>query len=234
MDRFTGQAIALHPNDIPEASDDLAVGEAVVRAVIDVEAAGNWHDDLGRPVMRFERGVFRGRTGRNIAGHPNKWETLKKAYDISPNHAIESTSWGGPQIMGFNHEVVGYRTAREMVNAFAESAGAQLDALVAFIKHTPRLWQAAKDLESDIRSVAERGAKTFAEIYNGPKYYLNKYDTKLLERVGYWKARLPRRPPITPPLPGRKPDRPAELPEIQPPPRRRSWLQRLIDRLRGR
>ena len=56
-----------------------------------------------------------------------------------------------------------------MVEAFAKSAGAQLDALVAFIKDNRHLWRAAR---SDDWA-------TFARIYNGPGYARNRYDVKL-------------------------------------------------------
>lgn len=187
---YAGQAVRLQPDDIRHAARALDVDEAVVRGVIEVEAAGRWHDAYGRPVMRFEVHVFRRRTGRTVAGHPNKWHTLFKAVNIAEAAALESASWGGPQIMGFNHQIVGYSTAKAMVEAFAESAGAQLDALVAFIKADNRLWRAAR---SDDWA-------TFARIYNGPAYARNQYDVKLCEAVGRWRQRLGA------PLPGRKPD----------------------------
>lgn len=192
---YAGQAVRLQPEDIRHAARALDVDEAVVRGVIDVEAAGRWHDAYGRPVMRFEAHVFRRRTGRTVAGHPNSWDTLGRALNIAETAALESASWGGPQIMGFNHQTVGYATAKAMVEAFAGSAGAQLDALVAFIKDNRHLWRAAR---SDDWA-------TFARIYNGPGYARNQYDVKLREAVGRWRERLGA-PPIDPPLPGRKPD----------------------------
>lgn len=187
---YAGQAVRLQPEDIRHAARALDVDEAVVRGVIEVEAAGKWHDAYGRPVMRFEAHVFRRRTGRTVEGHANDWRTLRKATEIAEAAALESASWGGPQIMGFNHQIVGYSTAKAMVEAFAESAGAQLDALVAFIKADNRLWRAAR---SDDWA-------TFARIYNGPAYERSQYDVKLREAVGRWRERLGS------PLPGRKPD----------------------------
>ena len=107
MVEFAGQAVRLQPEDIRDAARSLDVDEAVIRGIIDVEAAGNWHDAWGRPVMRFEAHVFRGRTGRMIEGHPNDWGTLRRAAAITEAAALESASFGGPQIMGFNHRLVG-------------------------------------------------------------------------------------------------------------------------------
>lgn len=195
MVEYAGKAEPLTPGDIRDAARSLDVDEAVIRGIIEVEAAGSWHDDEGRPVMRFEAHVFRRKTGRTVEGHANDWRTLRKATEIAEAAALESASWGGPQIMGFNHAVVGYPSAKTMVEAFAESAGAQLDALVAFIKGNGRLWRAARYDDW----------ATFARYYNGRDYAKNAYDVKLREAVARWRARLGAAP-IDPPLPGRKPD----------------------------
>ena len=195
MIEYAGTAEPLTPDDIRDAARSLDVDEAVIRGIIEVEAAGNWHDAWGRPVMRFEAHVFRRRTGRTVEGHPNDWDTLQHAVNIAEAAALESASFGGPQIMGSNHRVVGYPSAKAMVEAFAESAGAQLDALVAFIKNDNRLWRAAR---SDDWA-------TFARIYNGPGYARNRYDVKLGVAVQRWRTKLGA-VPIDPPLPERKPD----------------------------
>ena len=196
MVEFAGQAVPLGRDDISEAARSLDVDEAVVRGIIEVEAAGKWHDAWGRPIMRFEDHVFRRKTGRDVDGHANDWDTLFKAVRIAEAAALESASFGGPQIMGFNHAIVGYPSAKAMVEAFAESAGAQLDALVAFIKDNSRLWRAAQTGDW----------ATFARIYNGPGYAKNAYDVKLREAVQRWRDKLGRSSaPINPPLPGRKP-----------------------------
>ena len=66
-------------------------------------------------------------------------------------------SFGGPQIMGFNHALVGYESAHAMFRAFARSERWQVLAFLDFC--------ATKDLTSALRAGDWRA---FATVYNGP------------------------------------------------------------------
>jgi len=71
--------------------------------------------------------------------------------------ACLSASVGGPQIMGFNHAVVGYANAAAMFAAFARSERWQVLGFFDFCK--------AKDLVPAIR---QHRWHDFAAVYNGP------------------------------------------------------------------
>jgi len=51
---------------------------------------------------------------------PIEAKDLLEAWNMNPERSMESTSWGVGQVMGFNHHVIGYRTASEMVEAFRD------------------------------------------------------------------------------------------------------------------
>lgn len=71
--------------------------------------------------------------------------------------ACLSASLGGPQIMGFNHGLIGYASAHEMFQAFARSERWQVLGFFDFCK--------AKNLGGPI---ASRDWPGFASVYNGP------------------------------------------------------------------
>lgn len=71
--------------------------------------------------------------------------------------ACQCASFGGPQIMGFNHALVGYDSAEAMVRAFGRSERWQVLAFFDFC--------AAKGILDTLRT---RDWKGFATVYNGP------------------------------------------------------------------
>lgn len=106
-----------------------------------------------------------------------EWERLESAMDLDTEAACQSASYGGYQIMGFNHIAAGYKSAREMMIAFAQSESCQFLGLIAFIKANPTMWNALK---------AGNWAG-FAKAYNGSAYAENKYDTKLAAAELQWR-----------------------------------------------
>ena len=71
--------------------------------------------------------------------------------------AAQCASFGGPQIMGFNHRLVGYGAADEMARAFGRSERWQVLAFFDFC--------AGKDILGALRT---QDWKAFASVYNGP------------------------------------------------------------------
>jgi hypothetical protein len=75
------------------------------------------------------------------------------------------------QIMGFNHQVAGFKSAAEMVKAMIRGEDQQLAAMAGFLNGnglTARL--------------INKEWTSFAKIYNGPNYWQNQYDVKLAEQ----------------------------------------------------
>ncbi|MEM6666532.1 MAG: N-acetylmuramidase domain-containing protein [Pseudomonadota bacterium] len=198
---FIGDARRLTEHDISCAARDLGCDVAAVKAVLDVEARGRGFDRKGRPVILFEPHIFYRQLGpgsrrsRAISEHlatrsaraipypksqDMRYRQLQRAMRIDGSAALRSVSWGLGQVMGFNHAAAGFDTVEQMVEALKESEGAQLMAMVHFIRfnglHT---------------ALAVRNWATFARGYNGPAYRRNRYDLKLARAYTKHRNRSP-------------------------------------------
>ena len=71
--------------------------------------------------------------------------------------ACLSTSFGGPQILGSNHPIIGYATATAMAEDFAKSELSQVCGFFEFCRR--------KDI---LTALAQQDWQSFATIYNGP------------------------------------------------------------------
>ena len=172
--------------------ETLGVGEAEIWAVLTVETRGFGFLIDRRPQILFERHIFSRRTnGKHDTKHPDisrpqpggyaggaaEYERLQKAMKLDEDEALKSTSWGLPQVMGFNHRVVGFDSVMEMVEAMVEGEDRQLEALGNFIM-----------AHSKCRiGIQRHDWGTFAACYNGPNFRLNDYDNRLA--AAYEKAR---------------------------------------------
>lgn len=169
--------------DFERASRKLRCSVPAIRAVADVESAGDGFYADGFPKILFERHLFRRFTqGRYNQSHPhlsgaqggygkagqNQRNKFNEAFALNPTAAMKSCSWGKFQILGSNHKICGFDTVDEFVDAMKESEGRQLDAFVGFVQ-TNNLDDALRNLDW----------AAFAKGYNGPAYKKNKYDTKM-------------------------------------------------------
>lgn len=165
------------------AANLLNVDVATVRAVAEVESRGGGFLSNGDPKILFEGHWFHKLTrGKYAKEYPkishyrwtrkyynmDQYERLVQAQFLDAEAAAKSASWGMFQIMGFNHAKCGYPTAIDMANDMAVSEGRQLQAFVRFILNS--------GLSDELQ---EKDWSRFAYLYNGPKYYLNSYDTKI-------------------------------------------------------
>lgn len=172
------------------AAAALEVDEASVLTISEVEAGGDGFLPDGRPDILFERHIMHKRLANagfdadalsisyqnlvntkrgGYAGGAAEYSRFLNACSIDTACAIESTSWGMFQIMGFHWEALGYDSAQAFMACMQKTEGDHLDAFVRFVKADPALNKALKS-----RKWAE-----FARIYNGPAYKENLYDTKL-------------------------------------------------------
>lgn len=225
MVTFKGAARRLDDLDLSRVGALIGVGEDEIHAVLDVEAAGSGFDGQGRVKALYEphkayalsSGATRDKLVAAGLAYP-KWgqkpypkdsyPRILAAAEIDADIALRSTSWGLGQVMGFNAGAAGYRTARAMVEAFAEDEENHLLAMVKFI--------IANGLDDEIRRHDWAG---FARGYNGSGYAKNQYDTKLAAAFAKW-----RKIPDTPWPPGTDPESlppkagtlTEELPTVQP------------------
>lgn len=103
------------------------------------------------------------------AGGTAEYQRLGSARLIDDTAALESTSWGAFQIMGFHWQRLGYANVQAFVAAMSTNESQQFDALVQFIETDPVLFKALK----------ARKWADLAKLYNGPDYARNLYDIKL-------------------------------------------------------
>lgn len=129
-----------------------AVPVAAVKAVIEVEAAGEGFLPDGRPKILFEAHHFGKRTGYKYNGsNPDvsvytwdeakllykggtrEYDRLAEAMKLNATAARESASWGAGQVMGFNWQSLGYESVEAFVASMKTGAG-QMDAMMRYCK----------------------------------------------------------------------------------------------------
>jgi hypothetical protein len=170
--------------DYTDAATALGVDVPSIKAVAEVETAGNAFDDYNRPRILFERHYFHRLTGGAFsAKHPvisqkssggygkfsAQYGKLEEAYGLNQNAALMSASWGRFQIMGENFSAAGHRSVKEFVMAMTKNEREHLLAFTSFVASNPTL----------LRALRGGDWTTFAKNYNGPKYKKNKYDEKM-------------------------------------------------------
>ena len=197
MFTYKGRAKRLDDIDLPRIGARIGVGEDEIHAVLDVEAAGSGFDSQGRVKALYEphiayreanklkdktiinrlvkAGLAYPRWGQKP--YPkDSYPRILEAYSIAGDLALEATSFGLGQVMGFNHKAAGYPSALAMVEAFADDEETHLDAMVNFI--------ITNGLDDEIRRHDWAG---FARGYNGSGYRANKYDEKLAAAFSKWR-----------------------------------------------
>ncbi|MCS7061536.1 MAG: N-acetylmuramidase family protein [Anaerolineae bacterium] len=96
----------------------------------------------------------------------SEWDAFNVAATLNANAAKRSISMGLPQIMGFNHQRIGYDTVEAMFDAFSADERWQVLGMFAFIVSNPALPAALR--QGDFVA--------FARGYNGPaqaNFYAN-------------------------------------------------------------
>ena len=157
---WKGAAHRAVADDFVRAAERIGCEVAAIRAVWAVEAAGSPYRPDGSLQRRFEPHKLRVPIGdyrSSLRLTAARREALfQQAYARDPEDALRATSWGGPQIMGFNASAAGYITALGMVRAMAESEAEQVTAFTTLILS----W----GLDSALRA---HDWRTFAARYNG-------------------------------------------------------------------
>lgn len=165
----------------------LGISPRLARAVFVVESGGSAGN--GRMVVRFEAHIFRDelKDDARFAKHfrldvpewkihewrpstdapwrpyhddqPAEWQVLEFAMGLNETAALRSTSMGVAQIMGFNHQRIGYATVQEMFADFAAPGPeAEIVGFFSYVAHTP----------GALFALQQGDLVTFAKLYNGP------------------------------------------------------------------
>lgn len=195
---FQGKGQPLTARGLATAADVIGVRVAELWAVLAVETSGVGFQADRRPRVLFERHVFSGRTGGRFDSlHPEisytrpggygqpgdaQYARLAQAVALDRTAALESTSWGIGQVMGYNAHALGYTCVEAMVAAMVEGEDAQVLAMARFITNLPACR----------RALIAHDWATFARWYNGPGYQRNRYDVRLAEQyLRYSQGALP-------------------------------------------
>lgn len=145
---------------ILEHANASQVEPAVALAIFAVESKRAYDPTTGLVIVRFEPKVFLRRAGRIVrSDHGSQlaeWQAIETAYAINPKAALESASYGLPQLMGFNFGVTEHASARDLLLAFQRSAREQVAGFFGFV--------AANKLVDEARA---RRFVDFARRYNG-------------------------------------------------------------------
>lgn len=189
---YIGTSVALTAEHITRSALSIDVNPAALKAVIEVEAAGKAFNADGSLTMLYEPHIayryapseavqddlvdagVAARAARAIP-YPGRYAARYEQFETCARIgglelACLSTSWGLPQGMGFNFKAFGYRSATEMVTAFAKyGEPEQIDGMCRFIAANPVMHRAMRDLNW----------RSFARSYNGPEFAKNRYDTRL-------------------------------------------------------
>jgi hypothetical protein len=142
------------------------------------------------PKLLFEAHHFdRLTNGRYRKAHPNlssrtwnralyvggqaEWVRLYEAMKLNRLAALQSASYGGPQIMGFNFRLAGFESVEAFVAAMKTSEVAHLDAFGNFVSNS--------GLGDELRAVSDSASacEPFARGYNGRSYRTNGYHSKI-------------------------------------------------------
>lgn len=195
---FRGKAKKLDDIDLPKIGRLIGVGEDELHAVLDVETRGGGFFKDGRLKMLPERHIFyrelgpgperdaavrrglaykRWGTKRYPKSSEDRYRLLSDMMSINEDAALRSVSWGLGQIMGFNHRLAGYPSAKAMVLDFLDDEENHLRAMVRFI--------VSAGLDDELRRHDWAG---FAKGYNGSGYAKHGYHTKLAAAFKKWQA----------------------------------------------
>lgn len=166
-------AIALKHGYEPEA----------VHSVLEVESNGKgFSEKTGKIIIQFEPSWFmqladpaskkKGKiwSANKVENQTAEWLAFNEAFGINPNAAMQSTSIGMFQIMGFHYKTLGFKTVGEMWDFAKLSEVNQLEMGIRFINSNARLRKALK----------AKDWKTFAYYYNGARYQKFNYDNRLI------------------------------------------------------
>lgn len=162
----------------------------LAKAVMKVEAGGHGFVN-GRLIVRFEPRVWLTmrlpealrETGKLLFAYGSRpqddrfslngtWKefhgnqalehlAIAVASAVDRESAIESASYGLPQVMGFNYATVGYTSAEEMVKAFEQGEEAQVDAFFAYCD------KRRDGQGSALEALRSGDYVRFARMYNG-------------------------------------------------------------------
>lgn len=169
----------LSTTQIADLACKYGLSYASLKAVVDVESGGiGFATDTGKIIIQFEPTWFRrkspytpsGKWSQNgVERQSREWIAFNDAFSKNPNAAMESTSIGLMQVMGFHYSLLGFKTVGSMWDFAKVSEANQLELGLKFIKSNSKMYNALKNNDF----------ATFAYYYNGSAYRKFNYHTRM-------------------------------------------------------
>ena len=112
-----------------------------------------WQGHLWRPSPDEDWREFHG-------NQDAEWQVLEFACSLDDTAAKQSISMGAPQIMGFNHGMLGRASVQQMFDEFSQDEGAQIRGFFDFVR-------AGSSDSPRVRALQQQDFYAFAQLYNG-------------------------------------------------------------------
>lgn len=170
---------AITLQEIEQLSVEFGVQTSRIQAIKQVESGGIGFDEVtGKIIIQFEPVWFRKKSPYTPSGkwslngverQSQEWIAFSDAFAKNPNAAMEATSIGIMQVMGFHWKLLGFKSVGQMWDYAKKSEYNQLRLSLLFIRSNKKMFKALINADW----------KTVAYYYNGEKYYVLKYDVKL-------------------------------------------------------
>ncbi|MFA5849933.1 MAG: N-acetylmuramidase domain-containing protein [Bacteroidales bacterium] len=155
---------------VKQESERSGIEYAALMAFIGVETGGHGFDFVtGKIIIQFEPVWFRKKSPYTPSGkwtlngverQKAEWEAFNEVYMYNRVAAMESTSIGLGQIMGFHYARLGYKTVGQMWDDAKRGLDRQVWQMVQFILTDLRL----------LKALREKNWHKVATYYNGAKY----------------------------------------------------------------
>lgn len=140
------------------------IDPAFIRALIKIESGGN------PAAIRFEPHLFKRLTGIQFPSDKTDKQTFYMAFSKNKEAAIRSTSFGYGQVLGGILLDISPNPDEAINSFFANPHEISIELILRWLDKNPKAKDKAKQLDF----------KGFAKLYNGPQYYKNNYDERLL------------------------------------------------------
>ena len=173
MKRVTDQEIRI-------TAESFGVSFPKVKAFIEVESGGKGFDETtGKIIIQFEPAWFKKKAPYTPSGfwslnkverQAQEWKAFNDAFVKNHSAAMESTSIGLMQVMGFHYARLGFKTVGAMWDFAKESEINQIWLGLEFLRTDKILFKALQ--QGNWKEVARR--------YNGANYAVLGYDKKLI------------------------------------------------------
>jgi len=157
-------------NTIVSKAKSAGLKPSQLLSFVEVETGGKGFDsDTGKLMIQFEPIWMKRLAPYTPSGswsinkvdvQSREWIAFNDAFKKNPNSAMESTSIGLGQIMGFHYKRLGFKTVGEMWDYSKESIDNQIELVIKFIKTDHNL----------LRALVEENWHIVASIYNGSQY----------------------------------------------------------------